>query len=275
MDQIQEILNKRYINMLKKYSEYSNDGTQLSFTYENYTSEKLLTIREKFNLNSKVENIENAELRIITLMNWVNDHVIHDGYADYVGKENAIDILEYVRNNKKGVNCRCVSIVMNDILLSMGFISRIIICMPKGEVFDDCHAVNIVYLKDKWVVIDPTMRSFFRDKDNNLLGIKEVREALVNGTEVYVNKELSWNGTTYDPDEYMVYMAKNLFRFACPLASECSFESKKIMKEYVFLNPLKYQNYLSPQTAINGDICYYTTDSEFFWSAPSFNPNEN
>jgi hypothetical protein len=79
------------------------------------------------------------------------------GITGWVSSEYQIDIYNYNKSTSKGVNCRHLTIALNEMYLSMGILSRYVTCLPKDENDQDCHVINSVYSTQlqKWLWIDP------------------------------------------------------------------------------------------------------------------------
>ena len=263
-----------YEYLLKKYSEY-DPGRQPTpgFVYE--PAAALSAFRLKYNLDSIAGN--GSELtRIINLMRWTHAIVRHDGNSMNPKDKRADALINICRSENRGVNCRMMATILNEAYLAEGFASRFVTCMPRGEKFDDCHVINVVYSKElrKWVWMDPTFETYVSDDKGTLLSIEEVRNKLIRGEEMVVAPTLNWNGKPYDggANQYLhVYMAKNLFRFSCPLESTSGFESRKGPRSYVDLYPVGYNPTnvsigVKPDASIGGTLTL--TNPKEFWAQP-------
>jgi hypothetical protein len=237
------------------------------FTYQQAKDSNLIRLRTMYRLDS-VAGSENDISRIIRLMQWAHTIVRHDGQSENPRSRNAIDLIAVCNNEHRGVNCRMMATILNEAYLSMGFQSRHITCMPKDTSDTDCHVINIVYSNTlrKWVWMDPTFQVFMTDKAGTLLSIAEVREKMISGDSVYVSDGANWNGQPYDKENYLNYMAKNLYWFMCPAVSEFGYESKDGRKTYVNLLPLSYNPHGKLMEAMNEKGGYYTNDADYFWN---------
>jgi len=132
----------------------------------------------------------------------------------------------------------------DSINFNLGIKSRLVTCMPKDSIVMECHVINMVYSNDlkKWIWIDPTHDTYILDKTGTLLSVEEVRKKLINNETLILNPDANWNNRSSTLKGYYLYeyMAKNLFRFSCPLRSEYDYETKLSNKiiEYVNLLPL-------------------------------------
>ena len=184
------------------------------------------------------------------------------------------------RREKKGLNCRGLATVLNECYLAMGIRSRFVTCMPRDSVFTDCHVINTVWSDElgRWLWMDPTNDAWVMNEKGELLGIAEVRERLVTGKTLILNPDANWNHrSSAVKEEYLYnYMAKNLYRFECPLSSEYDTETSSNGKriDYIELLPLDGLNQLpwkSDQTGKSSGIRftnYKTNNPNIFWSRP-------
>jgi len=262
-----------YPYILNKAAQYKAQGTEIpAFTYQSPDDKALVDLKTKYELEKVAGNGDEIS-RIINLMKWVHKVVKHDGNSTNPKDRSGDAIIEICKKENRGVNCRMMATILNEVYLSMGFKSRFITCMPKGEIFDDCHVINEVYsttLK-KWLWMDPTFETFVTDDKGNYLSIRETRERLIKGLPVSASEGINWNGQKYGGggDTYLhSYMTKNLYRFSIPLNSCSGFENLTGTKRiYVELYPVEYNPKKVELGKITGGT-YYTTDDNKYWAAP-------
>jgi len=272
LEQLREIGDFEHV--LAKYPAYDSVNYAMpAFTYQ--PAQELRAFKVKYNLDS-VAAQGNEASQIINLMRWAHRIVKHDGNSSNPLDKSADALINICRKENRGVNCRMMATILNEAYLAKGFASRFVTCMPRGEKFDDCHVITMVYSKDlkKWLWMDPTFESYITDEKGNFLSIEEVRRKLIQGDSMVVAASLNWNGNPYGggAEQYLhVYMAKNLFRFSCPLRSVSGFESLQGNRTYVDLYPLGY----NPTSVIIGKgqvqkngTTFYTTNAGQFWEKP-------
>jgi len=269
------------LDMLKTAKAYNPADTRPvpAFSYLSVDDARLAKIRKELKLDS-IAGAGSEVSRFINLMHWVHNTIRHDGNSENPEARNALSIISVCRTEKRGVNCRMMATVLNECYLAMGFKSRYITCMPRELQFDDCHVINMVYSNDlqRWLWMDPTFDAYVMDEKGGLLGIREVRERLIDGRGLILNPDANWNRETSETREYYLetYMAKNLYRLECPVAStydnETGIAGKKIA--YIELLPLDALNQ-QPQHSENtnqgsGVIMsnYKTNNPELFWARP-------
>lgn len=233
------------LDILKQGAEYNYVKKPIphNFTYQAASSEELIALRTTYKLDSIAGN--GSEItQIINLMHWVHDLIPHDGQHGNPDVKNAMSLIPECKKDNRGLNCRGLAIVLNECYLAMGFPSRHVTCMPKDSIFDDCHVINMVFSKqlNKWIWMDPTNDAYVQDENGQFLSIEEVRERLISGKPLVLNLDANWNHKEQVTKEYYLeyYMAKNLYRFSCPLESTYDYETrhKRKVVSYVELNPL-------------------------------------
>ena len=236
------------------------------FTYQSATDPSLVQVKNYFKLDSVVGTGDELS-KIFKLLHFVHDNIAHDGGNYALCEFDAIDIYNYHKATKKGVNCRHLAITLNEMYLAMGIPSRYITCMPKNPEDSDCHVINSVYSSQlqKWIWIDPTNNAYVKDEKGNLLSIAEVRDRLIHNKPLVLNEDANWNNKEKQTkEEYLEnYMAKNLYWFSCPLQSQFNPESRfrKTATTFVALLPT---GFVKP----NGKEEYISHDPDYFWEKP-------
>ncbi|MBV8251812.1 MAG: transglutaminase domain-containing protein [Chitinophaga sp.] len=265
------------LEMLKQGKAYNNNENKAlpTFTYLSAEDPALKKIRQDLNLDS-IAGKGNEVSQMINLMQWVHNVIRHDGNSNNPKLRNALDIISVCHSEKRGVNCRMMATVLNECYLAMGFKSRFITCMPKELQFDDCHVINIVYSEElqKWVWMDPTFGAYVMNEKGELLGPQEVRERLINNKPLILNPEANWNRlVTKTKEQYLEkYMAKNLYRIECLVASGYDSETRIAGKElaYIQLVPLDALNQKG-EVSESGKVTVtheVTNNPNLFWKKP-------
>jgi hypothetical protein len=181
--------------------------------------------------------------------------------------------MEFVETKGIAVNCRMYTIALNELLLALGYHSRRISFRPSRP-DGDTHSLVTVYsdVWEKWVCLDPTFNTYFRDESGEILGYLEIRERYTEGNIPMfrpITIDLDWTLRTagcefnsYDT-WYAVYMAKNCFQATCPLKSAFGYESTKGLS-WVTLLPSGFQqdNKAKPRR-------FSTSSSGFFFGKPN------
>lgn len=270
-----------YLDILRGAKEYNfNEENNIPrFTYQDSSNINLKELRIGFNLDS-IAGKGNELSGILNLMHWIHDLIPHDGNHENPAIKNAMSMIRTCNKEERGLNSRGLATVLNECYLSIGIKSRFVTCMPKDSVFNDCHVINMVFSNDlnEWIWIDPTHDGYIINENGDMLGVEETRRQLIEGGILVLNPDANWNHKSSTVREYYLfeYMAKNLYRFECPLRSEYNFETKKRGKtvEYVELIPLdgynqqpKYNKRKSKKSGVTY-ITYKTNNPNEFWLKP-------
>nr|MBN2277664.1 transglutaminase domain-containing protein [candidate division Zixibacteria bacterium] len=275
-----EGLNQQYEAKRRVLSRFASFGNSpitgfKPFYYSGPDDTDLVTLREKYNLDSVAGDGAQID-RIINLMWWAHNIVRHDGNSANPSPANALNLISVCREEDRGVNCRMMATILNEVCLSMGFPSRHVTCFPADTTDPDCHVINMVYSDSlgKWLYMDPTFAGYFTDRDGRLLSIAEVRQMMINGDSLVINDDINWNGSPKLKIEYKAYMAKNLFRFCCPLGSQFGYESRQDSNRvWIYLDPVDYYPDRIGRCDTLGTefpklLKYYTDNFKYFWASP-------
>ena len=248
------------------YMGTSGRRAGITFTYEPATDRALVAIRKYFKLDSVAGN--GPELsKIIKVLYFLHDSIRHDGSSSWpTCRFNAIDLYKVTRAEKRGLNCRFMAMMLNDMYLSLGIKSRFVTCQPRDyDTDEDCHVTNMVWCHTlhKWIWIDPTMCAVVMDEKGQFLNQGEVRQRLIQEKPLMINEDANWNHQQRQTvDDYLnYYMAKNLYLLSVHERSECESEAKNgnMKSRSVTLVPKGFNfSY--------GDII--TEDENEFWQAP-------
>jgi len=252
-----------------------------AFTYQSADDPHLQEIRKTYKLDS-IAGQGNEVSKFINIMHWVHNQVPHDGGKGNPPGRNALDMITVCNNEKRGLNCRGLAIVLNECYLAMGFPSRFVTCLPKDSLLidGDCHVIDMVYSKElkKWLWMDPTFDAYVMNEKGELLGIGEVRERIINGRPLILNPDANWNRkVSQDKVNYLYsYMAKNLYLLEAPVNSGYDLETEKPDKDvsYMLLIPLDYHKKSIGKGVSTNNITkmswttYRRNNPDVFWKAP-------
>lgn len=79
---------------------------------------------------------------------------------------------------------------------------------------EDCHVVVDCELPSgERIMLDPTSRLYYVDKYGKYVSLERLRKMLIDGEELFPNKDASYNGGPFDAEYNRNYMTKNTFRF--------------------------------------------------------------
>lgn len=275
------ITEMSYLDKLKnaKGFNYSDSRAIPAFTYLSKEDSNLVRLRLFYKLDS-VAGKANEISRILNILHWVHFEAWHDGESPSPTLKNAMDLIAYNKRESRGMNCRMMATILNECYLSLGIRSRLVTCMPKELKFDECHVINMVYSSDLkiWIWVDPTFDAYVMNEKGELLGIREVRERLINEEPLILNPEANWNRLQSETrEEYLKkYMAKNLYRLECQVESGYNTETRIAGQEisYTELLPLDGLGQ-TPQKKEEKDSTtgvnytwYKTNNPDLFWAKP-------
>lgn len=253
--------DKLFLERLMKYADYKNENitAERTFEYMDSTNSNLKKLRNKYNLDSLAGT--GSELsRMINLMKWVHNILPYNGHCGNFKPLNSLSLIESKEARDSGINCLMKSIILNEVYLAMGFPSRRIHCLPKGNNHIESHHITIVYSSEfrKWIYMDSSVGSYLMDESRNLLSIQEFREKLIKGEKILIN-----NDALLPNDLYLHYMSKNLFRFSCSYISGFNSDAKDNTSCHLYP-----KRYLESQS--NNNNTNIVSNPTYFWTKPNF-----
>ena len=202
-----------YTGMLKMLNEFPATGpVMISYgLYDDYTD-----LLAKYPVLS-VAGTGSSFQKITNLLEWISTHVYHKGDYDNQIAMDAVSLLDYSFDNdaEHGINCGLLSMVLTEILLSIGIKARAVFLLPCSPYDGDNHVVCEAWDDDrkKWILLDPTYGSYFIDRNGAPLSVCEMREGLENREDLSLSPGSNYNGDALDKHEILEYFAKNLFYF--------------------------------------------------------------
>ena len=262
-----------YPYLLKNSGPYSQGGTaSATFTYQDATAPELVAFKQKYKLDSVAGNGDEIS-KFKNLLFWVHNEVRHDGNSNNPAKINGDSLITVCKAQNRGVNCRMMATILRDAYQAEGFKARIVTCMPKDTLDNDCHVIDVVWSDklNKWVWMDPTFNAYLRDENDNYLNIEEVRARLISGSTVVLNDDANWNGQKKTQAEYFNYMSKNLYWLKCSIKSEWDIETWKTGKakiDYINLYPGGFSTIHQPKAEGRTSVAYATNNPTYFWQKP-------
>ena len=207
-----------YTGLLKTHDIFRPTSAGVNLTYD-VSDEKLRRLREKYTLDGVAGGGDDLS-KALRLLHWLSDSVYHKGDGPSPEPMNSLSLLEYAykKGSDCGINCRALSIILTECLLSIGIPARTVYIMPCSPYDFDNHVISHAFIKplNKWVMLDPTFSSYVLDENNNILNCVEIRSRLANRENISFNKEIHYNGEKRgrDSGEYTEYLAKDLFYFS-------------------------------------------------------------
>ncbi len=269
-----------HLSTLKKADKYNlaDNRPVPAFSYQSSNNPSLVALRKKFSLDS-IAGKGNEVLRILNLLHWVHNLILHDGIHGNPDVLNAMNMITICKKENRGLNCRGLAIVLNECYLALGIKSRIVTCYPKDslKIDQDCHVITMVYSETlkKWLWIDPTFNAYVMNEKGDLLSIEEVRERLIMGNPLILNPDAEWNNQTQQTKKNYLetYMAKNLYILECSVTSEYNMETMESGKNYTYIRllPLDYKKQTTDKSEEKNEktnttwITYNTNNTKTFW----------
>ena len=196
--------------------------------------------------------------KTLQLAKFIADNIPHDNQTDALGDLNAISLWEYAKRVPTGFNCRWHSILLGELLLSIGIKNRFVTCMPEDKNDNDSHVVNLVWLpeNEKWAMIDSDMMEYVIDENGIPLSLEEMQSELNAGRELNIIMDTDAEGIK----NVQSYWAKNLHHFANHTTYAFDLEGQHgVSTSYICLVP---PNYDCPHKEIYDAI---TTNAAAFW----------
>lgn len=253
-----------HIETLKLSGPYGKDKVKFNI-HPVINAERAAEIKEYFQLDTLYDGTASTWEKTLAIARFVATNIPHANQTIQPEKRNAIYLWEYTRNTEPAFNCRLHSIMLFELLSSVGIAATYITCMPENRNDTDCHVVNQVWLPElgRWVMIDSDSGGFYATDDGgNLLSLQEIRESYIQGKPVIYHPQFAETGGS--DNWYYDYMAKNTYWFSC--WESIHFDQEPAMGKdsgrYIHLVPEGFKPF-----GVNGkDIV--TSDAGQFWAAP-------
>ncbi len=269
-----------YEYLLKRFSSYSHvpNAWNNDFIYlSRYDDEQLLKLYNDYTLARYQQGNDDIKV-FLKVLRWSHEVLLYDEQKEYIGDENATNIIEHCKREKATVNCRQHAIVLTEALLSMGYEARLVCCLPIDVLPYDNHAITAVYSHKlaKWLALDSARNCYFLNDLGEMLSVSEIRQCLVRNEKIHFEylhrfSKIASNSKLhqFDDDWYLDYLYKNFFRFYC---SRINGTTDKIPQYFYHLVPTGYA-----ETNNERVFCYenfsnktiWNTDNlEQFWAKP-------
>lgn len=253
-----------HVDILKHSGQYSKDAR--SFNIHSVADPtRAAEIKEYFHLDTLYTDTVSTWEKTLAIAKFVATNVPHANQKVQPKQKNAIYLWEYTKTVEPAFNCRLHSIMLFELLTSVGIEATYITCMPQDKHDQDCHVVNQVWLPElgKWVMIDSDMGGCYAtDSLGNLLSLQEMREFYIQDKPICYHPQF---GEAVGSDFwYYDYMAKNTYWFSCWEAIHFDQEPAegRDVGRYIHLVPEGYK----PFGTNRKDMV--THDVEQFWAAP-------
>jgi hypothetical protein len=272
---------RKFLRQLRIHANYSTTNSdvdnEIQFVYSDVDNENLIKLRKDYDLEAVAG--KGLELsRIINLMKWTHNLAYRTPNPAMPDEMTSLRLLEEIKTQGKKISCWMFATILNDVYLSMGFKSRIVHLKSPKEPPGESHIVNAVYSAtfQKWLFMDADFGAYFRDEDDTILSIPEIRQRLIDSQPLIVNSEagprtakLAAVARYLGEKTYKMYISKNIFRYNCPMYAEFGYEAKKSGRVYIELIPEGYGKvgFENPHTTERRTILF-TQNRELFWKKP-------
>lgn len=240
--------------ILRLYSDFLYENVNTHTDYQRDTA--YIKYLSKYNFTScfvyddLYRNVSNL-CRIIRLFAVDNHSVIIKNPFDY----NGFQLIDFCLKKYK-MNCAGCSIILNDILISLGLKSKCICCLPYDPDSTNTHVLVHVYNDhdNKWFVADPALGCVPCDRNGNSMDIITLRNYLSEEDEVPFFQK----GRLISNDDRCIHYAQELidkvFMFISFFNSglSYSFNNSQIIVPggYNNISPLYSSSYVTNNTYI-------------------------
>ena len=259
-----ETAQGNHIELLQQSGPYQKDSKVFNI-HSVADSGRAAEIRDYFQLDTLYEESASTWEKTLAIAKFVATNVPHANQKVQPKQKNVIYLWEYTKTVEPAFNCRLHSIMLFELLTSVGIEATYITCMPQDRHDQDCHVVNQVWLPElaKWVMIDSDMGGCYAtDSAGNLLSLQEMREYYIQDKPILYHPQF---GDPVGIDFwYYDYMAKNTYWFSC--WENIHFDQEpndgKDVGRYIHLVPQGFK----PFGTNRKDVV--TNDEVQFWAAP-------
>lgn len=191
-----------------KLNQYYNGNCPYNhiFIYD-YTDERLQKLRYICNLDSIAGH--GSEFTKMLRITFEVARLLNLGVSTNINSFHAIEVLNKSKHGFKS-NCFVTATVLTECFLSMGYIARVVRCMPIDLRFNECHCMTIAYVQDfnKFVAFDAAMGGCYIDSKGIPQGIADIRRNIIEGKEIHIRSIFNMQNKNI-----IAYLCKNMIRF--------------------------------------------------------------
>ena len=244
---------------LNEFLYFADDGTVISFTYDLNRRDLYMGLIYEFGLDELTAGHYDVDLMIV-LMDWVKDNFRWNGNSGMPENRDAISIVDYLRRNPDGGNCRILAILLAELLRLYGIEAKHITGYPPEE-NHTVHVVTHAFSRElnQWIMLDSMYRLYLQDENGNFMNLYTLRLAFAEGTPLIVNHNAGKNDVVFCMVDYMNFMADYLFKFSTGTnftfgSEEMGFDTTQFM--------------LVPESFSGGRAQRTTTSADAFFTSP-------
>ena len=261
-DILEPVALEASVQALNDFDKFQDDEVVIPFEYDLNRRDLYMEIIEGFGLDEITDGYADVDLMKV-LLNWVSDNFCHSS-SSLPEERNAISIIDYMKKNPSGINCRGLAILFAEILRLYGIPAKHITVYSHEEIHP-AHVVVHAYSKDlqQWVLFDPTVSIYVTDKKGKFMNLYTLRKAVASGDELFSNEDANHNGRSLTIEEYKEFIAAYLFR--CSTAAKFSFGSGEEEATRYMLIPVGFDGKVPVGTK---STLIMTTSATAFFAAP-------
>ncbi len=251
---------KTRLEVLREYADYAPEPDEIDET-EYVLGGEAPGILTKYGYADHIKDIAASDDRLVfRLLDFVCDHFGHNGSGGLGNGRSIEALIAFCESNDGKTNCRGLAILLASLLRLNGIRARHITCMPYEDPFEDCHVVvDCLLPSGKRIMLDPTFRLYYKDKNGLYLSLRDLRKALIDGAEIVPNPDASYNGGAFNAAYNRDYMTKNTFRFSRGTYYTDGVDDNA--RQRVELIPVNYDTGNFP----NAYKCEFVYNAECFW----------
>ena len=210
-----------YTGLLEAFPLPTEKINEVNLSYD-YNHPKFDTLKRLYPIESVAGDGDDFS-KAVNLLKWVSAHNYHN--SDFIADipNNALDFLNYShdKDSSCGINCKALSTILSECLLSIGIKARRIYIMPCSPYTADNHVVVNAFIKEtnKWVMLDPTSTFYVSNEQGEYLSVLELRSHLASQKPIFFSKDAKYNDdiwTAEKAEEVTTYLSKNLFFVQTP-----------------------------------------------------------
>lgn len=249
------------ISILKKNNEYDTvPSPYAQFSYD-FSDPRLKELTQVIGLN-EIAGTGDDFVKLIKITFEVAGKLNLGAVADTTSFH-ALEVFEQTRDGLVS-NCFVTATVLAECFLSLGYVARMVRCMPIDLRFKDCHCMTIAKVRkyQKFVAFDAAMGGYYVDSCGIPMGICEIQNALIQGKDFKIRSIFK-----IDQQDIKQYLAKNMVRFQSHKISRYGNEIGDQSTVMINLNPkslpIANKKYTIRDRTIN-DIYIYNKDQ--FWA---------
>ncbi|AOR24088.1 hypothetical protein [Clostridium taeniosporum] len=240
------------------WNNYYNENN-IAFFYDDENNEKIKSLDNTYKVKQVLNECDNEIDKVLKSVDILHVICQYDDIDD-LNQRSAYDIFQKMGGRKK-VSAKDMSIIERDLLASYGLKSRVGIFRNKDAATKDKYSYYVVEYwsneNNKWIMIDPLDRGYFREKDT-----------LLSATEVMTKdyNPIFYVGKTKEKD-YKKNLKKYLDTYSIEIDNTIKNKKSNTLVTYVknekALN-IKFKDKFAPPTI-------FTQDTKLFDKSPKEN----